>query len=56
MATSMAEGAKVCAGTVYAVFVGVELLAMIAAKSCEMYSFRPGEVCFCVVYVWWRGA
>lgn len=42
VSTSMAEGTKVDA-----VFVCVELLGMTAAaKSCEMRSLRPGELCF----------
>lgn len=32
---------------VYAVFVSDERLVMIAAKSCKMFSFQPGEIFLC---------
>lgn len=43
--TSMAEGAKVWVGDVYAMFVDFELLVMTTAKLCEIYFLCCDEDC-----------
>lgn len=49
--TSMAEGAKVWVGDVYAMFVDFELLVMTTAKLCEIYFLCCDEDCWTV----WHG-